>query len=312
MKLLITGVAGFIGSKLALAAIRNGFEVVGVDDLSNGNLLNVPDKCQFFQFDLANTDAFINLPSDIDVILHLAGQSSGEISFDDPVSDLKRNTISTLNLINYGIRNNIKKIIYASSMSVYGATADYPVDEETPCNPLSCYGTSKLSSEMYLKIYQHQLPYIAFRMFNVYGPGQDLENSRQGMVSIYAASAVKHNKVLVKGSLDRFRDFIYIDDVVKIWLQAVINDKANNQIFNLASGSKTTVTQLLEKMKVFMPTISWYVSESTPGDQFGIHADLTKLHSYFGEYSSTGLSEGLRIFLSWAEKRIKENESPII
>ena len=101
MKILITGVAGFIGSKIAKAALGHGYQVIGVDDLSTGNLGNVPIGTHFIQVDLSKANCLEILPKDIDVILHLAGQSSGEISFDDPVVDLQKNTISTLNLINF-------------------------------------------------------------------------------------------------------------------------------------------------------------------------------------------------------------------
>ncbi|HBS51496.1 MAG TPA: NAD-dependent epimerase, partial [Coxiellaceae bacterium] len=210
MNLLITGVAGFIGSRVARTAIEKGYKVIGVDDLSQGYLRNVPKEVHFFEFDLTKSNNTAKLPKNIDYILHLAGQSSGEVSFDNPILDLEKNTISTLNLIKFGIKNKVKKIIYASSMSVYGTAEDSPVSETHVCSPLSCYGVGKLAAENYLKVYQNQLPYTIFRMFNVYGSGQDMSNLRQGMVSIYLAHIFKDGYVPVKGSVQRFRDFIYI------------------------------------------------------------------------------------------------------
>jgi UDP-glucose 4-epimerase len=210
MKVLITGVAGFIGSHVAARFLKEGYEVVGVDDLSNGRIENVPKGIQFIEADLADKSCVENLPTNCFLILHLSGQSSGEISFDDPVLDLEKNTVSTLNLIHYGIRNSSERIVFASSMSVYGE-----VDEQASCEslypqPLSCYGVGKLASECYLKVFQDKLSYVALRMFNVYGPGQDLNNLRQGMVSIFLAQALKTGKIEVKGNLSRYRDFIYI------------------------------------------------------------------------------------------------------
>ena len=119
LKILVTGVAGFIGSQICKELVKKKYSVIGVDDLSSGLKKNIPKNIKFFNFDLSNFKNYKKLPI-CDYILHLAGQSSGDISFDDPVEDLKKNTQSTLNLIKFGINSKSKKIIYASSMSVYG------------------------------------------------------------------------------------------------------------------------------------------------------------------------------------------------
>ena len=115
---LITGVGGFIGSHVARRFLREGYQVVGVDDLSGGSRDNVPDGVEFVHGDLAQAATMARLPRGCRTILHLAGQSSGEISFDDPVADLRKNTVSTLNLIRYGIENQVERCVYASSMSL--------------------------------------------------------------------------------------------------------------------------------------------------------------------------------------------------
>ena len=126
-KILITGVGGFIGSHVARRFLAEGYSVVGVDDLSSGKRANIPDGVQFIQGDLKDLATINRLPTDCRQILHLAGQSSGEISFDDPVADLEMNVISTLRLRDYGIRHSAERIIYASSMSVYGSVPDAPI-----------------------------------------------------------------------------------------------------------------------------------------------------------------------------------------
>ncbi len=302
MKLLITGVAGFIGAKVAEAALDNGYVVVGVDDLSQGYAGNVPSGCEFIKGNLIDPNFVNSLPKDCEVILHLAGQSSGEISFDNPISDLEKNTISTLNLIKYGISNRIKKMVYASSMSVYGATEDRPIDESYVCAPLSCYGVGKLAAENYLRIYQEQIPHTIFRMFNVYGPGQDMNNLRQGMVSIYLAHILKNGHIPVKGGVTRFRDFIYIDDVVNIWLKSIENNDLNNQCFNLGTGVKTTVLELLQKIQGILPDFTWEEVQNTLGDQFGIYADTKKIKNLLVNYSFTSLDAGLLKFIEWLKK----------
>jgi len=306
MKILITGVAGFIGSRIAHAAIEEGYEVIGVDDLSQGYKHNVPKGCYFLELDLAHEKTNSALPEQVDVILHLAGQSSGEISFDNPIADLEKNTVSTLNLIHYGINAKAQKIVYASSMSVYGTTEDAPISESHSCTPLSCYGVGKYTAENYLRVYKDQLPFVAFRMFNVYGPGQDLKNLRQGMVSIYLAHALLNSYIPVKGALDRFRDFIFIEDVVRIWLQSITRTDINNQIFNLGTGIKTTILDLLNKIKQLHEDVAWSTVLNTPGDQFGIYADTQLLESYFGVSSFLSLQEGLTLFNHWAERALQK------
>lgn len=302
MNLLITGIAGFIGSRIANAAINKGYKVTGVDDLSQGRIHNVPKDCEFLKLDLIQSENFEKLPKNIDCILHLAGQSSGEISFDNPVLDLEKNAISTLNLIKYGIKNKVKKIIYASSMSVYGSVQDRPIDESLACSPLSCYGVGKLAAENYLKIYQNQIPYTAFRMFNVYGPGQDMSNLRQGMVSIYLAYILKNGHIPIKGGIQRFRDFIYIDDVINIWMQSIEKQDTNNECFNLGTGVKTTVLELLTKIQKILPGFTWSEAPSTLGDQFGIYADTKKIKTFFSNHVFISLDEGLLGFIQWLKE----------
>jgi len=300
MKVLVTGVGGFIGAHVARRFLAAGHAVAGVDDFSSGYRENVPPGVDLIEGDLAEPGTIAALPRECELILHLAGQSSGEISFDDPVSDLRKNTVSTLNLIRYGIACGAGRFVYASSMSCYGSVPDAPIAESATCLPLSCYGVGKLAAEGYLRVYARQLPFVALRMFNVYGPGQDLSNLRQGMVSIYLAQALASGRVQVKGSLDRFRDFIYIDDVVEAWWQAAFRPGAAGRALNVGTGRRTTVRELLEAMRPHVPGMDWYVEGSTPGDQSGIYADVGQLGEQLGLARFVPLSEGLARFADWA------------
>jgi UDP-glucose 4-epimerase len=299
-RILITGVAGFIGSHVASRFLHEGYSVVGVDDLSSGRRENVPVGLEFIQGDLALGTTIARIPSDCRKILHLAGQSSGEISFDDPVADLEKNTVSTLNLIRYGIENGIERIVYASSMSVYGTVENAPICETHACGPLSCYGVGKHASEGYLSVYRNRLPSVALRLFNVYGPGQDLSNLRQGMVSIFLAQALTDGRIQVKGGVERFRDFIYIDDVVEAWFRAATYSSALGQTLNVGTGARTTVGVLLDRILELVPGASYFVQGATPGDQSGIFADVSLLKEHLGLDSFTPLDVGLHKFVEWA------------
>lgn len=308
-KILITGVAGFIGSYVARRFHSNGYQVIGVDDLSGGKIENIPDGITFLKGDLASSETIERIPPGCKKILHLAGQSSGEISFSDPVADLQKNTVSTLNLIRYGIQNRSDRIVYASSMSVYGAVPDAPIDENIAPRPLSCYGVGKLAAEGYLRVYQDSLPFVAMRMFNVYGPGQDMSNLRQGMVSIYLAQALANGRIEVKGGTNRFRDFIYIDDVVEIWWRAATYSAASNQTLNVGTGNRTTVGTLLEKVCARVAGSGFFTQGKTPGDQHGIYADVKNLEKVLGFTEFTRLDDGLDIFVAWARKKTSAVET---
>jgi UDP-glucose 4-epimerase len=301
-KILITGVAGFIGSNVASRFLAEGYSVVGVDDLSTGRIENIPLGVEFIEGDLAKRSTINRIPRDCFAILHLAGQSSGEISFDDPVADLEKNTISTLNLIRFGIENQVERIVYASSMSVYGSVEGIPINESHVCSPISCYGAGKQAAEAYLYVYQDKLPFVSLRMFNVYGPGQDMSNLRQGMVSIYIAQALANGQIEVKGGIERFRDLIYIDDVIEVWFRAATYTSALGQVFNVGTGVKTTVASLLDRLCELIPGTSYFVTGTTPGDQNGIFADITLIKNSLSLNSFTKLDAGLSKFVEWSIK----------
>ena len=296
--ILVTGVAGFIGSHVARRLAANGQKVVGVDDLSMGHRSNVPREIDFVEGDLSKTATYDALPKEIDHVLHLAGQSSGEISFDDPVADLEKNTVSTLRLVDYVTRANASKVVYASSMSVYGDVPDGPIAEDHVARPLSCYGVGKLAAENYLKVFARRTPSLSFRMFNVYGPGQDMSNLRQGMISIYVAQALANNHIVVKGSFDRFRDFVYVDDVVDAWELASRATLEGAQVVNLGTGVRTTVRDVLDMIVAAMPGVTIEQSDPTPGDQMGIYCDNSRLKTVLGKRDFVTLGDGLQRFVS--------------
>jgi UDP-glucose 4-epimerase len=297
---VVTGVGGFIGSVLAGRLNADGYRVVGVDDFSTGKRTNVPLEIDLVEANLASASLKQILPSQAHAVLHLAGQSSGEISFDDPVGDLEKNTVSTLRLIEYAIAARASRIVHASSMSVYGSVVDEPVREDTKLQPLSCYGVGKAAAEGYLQVFSRRLPFVALRMFNVYGPGQDMSNLRQGMVSIYLAQALDTNKIVVKGSMQRYRDFVYVDDVVEAWARALQRDEAVNSAINIGTGVRTEVGQLLDLIQALVPGTTLEVADNTPGDQFGVYADTSRMARVLGISATVTLREGLQRFVDEA------------
>lgn len=297
---LVTGAAGFIGAAIANRLVGDGHEVVTVDNMSTGHDENVPEGVLFVKGDCADASVYEKVPQErYDAIFHIAGQSSGEISFDDPIYDVKTNTESTLLLLKFALKNGCKRFIYAGTMSVYGVQPDRPVTENDPCTPESFYGVGKLASEHYMRIYQNYgIESTSLRLFNVYGPGQNLENLKQGMVSIFLAQVLKENKICVKGSAARFRDFIYIDDVVEAFVRCLVKQDSYSKVINVGTGIKTSVGQLVEQIvSNFQNEIVVTYEGTTAGDIHGIYPDITKMNELLGTWKKTDISEGVKKFV---------------
>jgi len=303
--ILVTGGAGFIGSCLSSRLIDEGCNVVVIDNLSTGFESNIPQEVEFLKLDISKEDFINKLPRiRFDYVFHLAAQSSGEISFEDPAYDVKTNVMGTLLLLNWAIERRVKRFIYTSSMSIYGDDQDLPVKETAPPRPLSFYGVGKLASEKYIDIFiKNGLPLTSLRLFNVYGPGQNMENLKQGMVSIYMTYIAKDKPILVKGSRDRFRDFIYIDDVVDAFIRTAFSEKAANKTFNVGTGKQTFVWQLLDEItKAFGYKVGDYLIQfegNTPGDQMGIYADISEIKRCLSWEPKVKLSDGIMRMVEW-------------
>jgi UDP-glucose 4-epimerase len=304
---LVTGAAGFIGSALAKKLISQGHAVYTVDNLSTGYAENIPKGVVFLEGDVQNKQVIAQLDDiKMDAIFHIAGQSSGEISFENPVYDLQTNTQSTLLLLEYAHRSKCKKFIYASTMSIYGDQDILPVTEEHKPNPKSFYAVGKLASENYLKIYsQFGINCSALRLFNVYGPGQNMDNLKQGMISIFLAQSLNENKITVKGSTERFRDFVYIDDVVAAFIKT-LEVNLDFQTLNICSGTKITINELLESIgEDFQNKIDIAVQAGTKGDQFGIYGDNTKAATILKWQPKVNFKEGSQLMYNWAKQNRK-------
>ncbi|MCB9721129.1 MAG: NAD-dependent epimerase/dehydratase family protein [Candidatus Omnitrophica bacterium] len=301
---IVTGGAGFIGSHLADALLADGWTVVVIDNLSTGNVENIPDRADLLQIDISQDDFLNYMPTGkFDAIFHLAGQSSGEISFADPQYDAKANILGTVLLLEWCRRTGTDRMIYAGTMGVYGNVTS-PVSEDAPLAPLSFYGTGRLANENYLRIYRDLgVQSTVLRLFNVFGPRQNMANLRQGMVSIFMSYVAAGEPILVKGSKERYRDIVYVDDVVRAFILSESDDKAVNETFNVGTGRKTHVYELLDCLiEVFGYKPGEFPVEyvgNTPGDQFGIFADVSKIKRILNWIPEVDLKDGLTRMREW-------------
>ncbi len=303
---LVTGAAGFIGAAIAKRLISEGNNVVTIDNLSTGAVENIPKGCIFIEGDVYNPDVLRELNQyEFNGIIHIAGQSSGEISFSNPVYDLKTNTQATIQLLDFAKRKGVKHFVYASSMSVYGdQQKDFVSEDTVPC-PKSFYAVGKLASEHYLRIYSDfGIKCTILRFFNVYGIGQNMKNLNQGMASIYLAMAIKDKHILVKGSRDRFRDFVYIDDVVEAVFLSVKDEHGQKfDVFNVSTGKKQTVEQVITMIQKNLPyDISVEYVEGTLGDQKGVYGNNSKIKKKLNWKPNYTFEQGMEKMIKWAQE----------
>jgi UDP-glucose 4-epimerase len=298
MNILVTGTSGFVGSKLATELNRQGHTVLGADIKTPP--IEPPYKSLII--DLADWNHIKTLDEDFDVIYHIAGHSAGDLSTRNYEEDLRSNTLSTANIIKLAQNSKTKQIIYASSMAVYGEQKKFPIAEDRTPNPLVYYGANKLASEYYLKIASSKkLHTTSLRLFNIYGPGQDVKNLKQGLVSIFVGELIKNKHLEMRGSPKRFRDFLYIDDTVKGLISCLGNKRINGEVINLASGKANTLgelTEIIRKNLPFKTSVSY--SEPSSFDLYGMHGDITKAKRLLGFKAKVSLEEGIKEMIGWA------------
>ena len=296
MKIIITGGAGFIGS--TVAKFLRGHDILIIDNLKTGYIENIPHNCEFMNADCSDQRIIDKISEKYDVIIHIAGQPSKETSFDDVFYDLNANAKSTLVLLELCKKVSCKRFIFISTVCVYGGNSNPGTysEDDTPVFD-TFYSINKFTSENYIKMYKN-IEYTIFRLFTCYGPGQSLDNNKKGMVAIYMNQFLNCENVIVKGSLDRYRDFVYVDDVARIISESIKNPLFYNQTLNLGTGIKTTIKQLLDiinKTGQFKKKI--IETSPVPGDMLGCVANNVKLMSIIPDFKFTPLEEGITTFL---------------
>jgi UDP-glucose 4-epimerase len=305
-RVLITGGAGFIGAHLARLLRREGHEITIIDNLkAHGGIPFVSKKDHFVEADVSDYKTFKKLEDkSFDILYHLAAQSAGESAYDDPQYDLMTNGFGTFNALRFAKAVGVKNFIYTSTVAVYGGSAAGETKESAKIDPDSIYGVSKYAGELYC----HQLlrdtgiSYSIFRIFNAYGPGENLNYMKKGMVSIYSSFIWRKEAMIIKGSLDRYRDFTYIEDVIDVLRKAIDCPKANGQTYNLSSGVKTTVRELISEILDVNNLPSDYelkIEGGTPGDTHGFHADIGSLKRDLDWSPKYTLRDGLRKYFDW-------------
>ena len=291
------------------------FRVVIVDTLKSvGGISYVNPKVIFLNYDICDNALYEELDKyKFEAIYHLAAQSAGEPAYNDPKYDILTNSYGTFLLAKYCLEKEIKRFIYTSTVAVYGSSDGNRITESDSIKPDSIYGVSKYSGELFVQQFLNNsnTKYTIFRVFNTYGPGENINFVKKGMLSIYASYIWRNKPIIVKGSLKRYRNFLFIDDNINVLYNSLQNKKSYNQIYNLSSGEKIVIEDLIGIMlKVAGKNKNYTINEAlgTPGDSFGTHASIDKLSSDFDWTPKYSLTEGIYKYFEWIYKLpLKDN-----
>lgn len=317
---LVTGGAGFIGSHLADRLIETGYRVVIVDDESTGLRENVHPKAIYLRSDVARiADLNKAFSYGIDVVFHIAGQASTIRSFGNPLNDLRVNVVGTINVLKMCLRYRVPRLLYASSMTVYGHPIKVPTPETEPCKPISYYGITKYAAERYVHATADRVDLdfdfqvTSFRMFNVYGERQSLENPYQGVVSIFIANILNGEPITIHSDGEQSRDFVHVQDVVEAWMAALDNAASYGKVFNLGTGMRCTINELVDViLAAFDRSRANYpvrYAPLRPGDQRHMVADITNASRILGWQPKVAFEKGMERTIRWAVEWQRRHQS---
>ncbi|MBU4185872.1 MAG: SDR family oxidoreductase [Desulfobacteraceae bacterium] len=304
-KALVTGGAGFIGSHLVDTLVKEGCDVVVLDDLSAGSLSNlkhVKDKITFYKGNIQDQKILMKAAENCEVIFHQAALVSVTKTVDNPVDSAFINDLGTLLVLDAGRKNKVKRVVFASSSAVYGDDPLLPKHESMQPKPMSPYAVQKLTGELYAHIYYdlYGIETVCLRYFNVYGPRQDASSPYSGVISIFMAKAVSKKPSLIYGDGKQYRDFVFVKDVVKANLLAATAEDAAGQTFNIGTGKHVSINTLWDMICLLSGlNIKPEYAPPRPGDIIESVASIEQAKSALGFKPDYSFEKGLEITFKW-------------
>lgn len=313
--ILVTGGAGFIGSNLVDLLLEEGYTVIVLDDLSSGSIKNLSrwsedSNLRFVKGDVKRpldeslTPAVLSGCPGIGTIFHLAAWVDVTSSFERPGDNALVNYLGTFNVLDYALKHDVRRVVFASSAAVYGDTTEIPVTETMDRKPLSPYGLHKLSSEMLLDIYnsQWEKSTASVRFFNVFGPRQDPSNPYSGVISKFLERASVNEPLLIYGDGKQTRDFIFVEDVARALLMTAMSDVTGQ--LNLGTGKETSILDLAEVVgRVSGGELKRIHMPARKGEILRSCADVSRIREEVGFEAEIDLLEGMRRTWEWFKRR---------
>lgn len=303
-KVIVTGGAGFIGSHLAGEVARQGYRVIIVDDLSTGKVENIKGlleegRVEFVQASVTDLPLLKELFQGVDLVFHLAAIPSVPRSIENPLRSHEVNTTGTLNALLAASENGVRKVIYASSSSVYGDTPTLLKSEDMPTNPLSPYTVTKLTSEYYCRVFQevYGLATVSLRYFNVYGPRQDADSQYAAVIPRFIKRVFRGEAPIIFGDGEQTRDFSFVGDAVAATVLAALSDATG--VFNVGGGRSITINRLARLIiRLSGNRIEPVYSNPRPGDVRHSLADISRAMA-FGYRPEYHIEAGLKETIKW-------------
>jgi UDP-glucose 4-epimerase len=313
MHFIVTGGSGFIGSHLTEYLISEGYCVTVVDNLTTGNLQNLPlqhPNLRFLEKNILESQPQ-DFPEKIDGIAHLAATPSVTESWLQPMETHHNNLSAMITVLQLCQTLKIPKLVFASSAAVYGDKIPLPVSEKQPPNPISPYGLQKLVSEQYAALFAQKfdLSFIGLRLFNVFGPRQVPNSQYSGVISIFVAAMQQGLPITIYGDGSQTRDFVFVQDVVSAFAKALVTSFPLGLALtcNVGTGKSTSIVQLLKIMRADFP--SWQLepnfAPARSGDILHSQADISQASSVLDFIPQWSIEDGLKVLIEhWNTKTV--------
>ena len=304
MKILITGVAGFIGSNLAVRLLREGHEVIGLDSLAYGVREQVPEGVPLHVVDIRSKDldpAFAGA----EVVFHLAAKNCISDCQADPLATADINVTGTVNVFEACRRAGVRKVIYAESSSIYEGSKVLPTPE-TEEHPESFYACSKMATKFFADAYalHHGITSTALRYFCVYGPRQDYRRTIPPLFSAFIIKLLRGEAPIIYGTGEKRRDFVHVNDVNDFHLQCITDPRTDGGVFNLGAGENQSVNEIYDLvtdlLDIHIPAVR---KPDLPGEALVTLADITRARA-LGWAPRTGLREGFQTMVEFIQSEM--------
>jgi nucleoside-diphosphate-sugar epimerase len=293
-RVLVTGVAGFIGSNLAVRLLDEGYAVVGIDDLSQGVAEQVPQGVEFHELDVRSS-AIYPLFRHVDAVFHLAAKNCISDCQLDPVSAASINVVGTVNVFEAARQAGVQRVVHAESSALYEGVAELPSNEERVA-PRSVYAITKLAGSEFAAAYTrfHRMNLTGLRYFCVYGPRQDYRRSIPPVMSAFIIRLLRGERPTIYGTGAKRRDFVYVDDVNDFHLQCLHDTRTHGGTFNLGSGRDHSISEVLSEVQALLGTdVEPLYAPDLPGEAERTCGDISRARS-LGWNPQVDLRDGLQ------------------
>ncbi|MFH1422088.1 MAG: SDR family oxidoreductase [Planctomycetota bacterium] len=309
-RFLVTGGAGFIGSHIVELLLQKGHEVCVFDNFSSGkeeNLSFADNKIKIIKADVRDSRSLAQATKGMDYIVHEAALPSVSKSVEAPVTSTEINLMGTLNVLAAAKENRVKRVFFASSSAVYGEEETLPKTENSSCVPVSPYGIQKYTCELYCKVFTryHNLETVCLRYFNVFGPKQNPDSEYAAVIPIFLRKMLRGQAPVIFGDGSQTRDFVFVKDVARATISALMAPDVSGKVFNIASGTKITINQLVAALnKILKSNLKPIYTELRSGDIKHSYADVSLARESFGYQPVAEFEKGLAETASYLKKML--------